>query len=69
MRNSWPPTSKRVLASDKCEPHAEFQQEVAEVINQGTFQIPLVRLFSKGEKLEVVRVLDNLLCKLRLGSG
>ena len=35
--------------------------------NKGAFQIQLVHLFSKGEKLEVVRVLNNLLCKLRLG--
>ena len=68
MRNSWPPTSKRILASDKRKSDTEFQQEVTEVINQSAFQIPLMRLFSKGEKLEVVRVLDDLLRKLRLGG-
>ena len=38
------------------------------MIDQGALQIPLVRLFRKGEKLEIVRVLDDLLRKLRLRS-
>ena len=57
---------QRILASDKRKPDSEFQQKVTEMIDQAAFQIPLVRLFGKGEKLEVVRVFDDLLCKLRL---
>src|ERR1019366_10773933 len=39
---------QRILATHKREPCAEFQQKVAEMINQGAFQIPLVRLFGEG---------------------
>ncbi len=54
----------RILAANKGKPYPKFQKKVAQVCNQGAFQIPLTGFFSEGEKLEIVRVLDDLLSKL-----
>ena len=55
------------LATDKREAGAEFDEELAEVLHQPEFEIPLTCGVAEGEKVEVVRIFYDLLGEIGLG--
>ena len=55
-----------VLAPHKCEARAHLQQEVADMLQQAPFKVALLSVWAEGEKVEVVRVFENLLCQVGL---
>ena len=62
---------KQDLAADEGEPDTKLDEELAQVGEKFPLQVALVRFGCEGEKIEVVRVFDDLLREigLRLGEG
>ena len=48
-----------VLAAHKCEPDAEFEKKLAQVVEQTTLQIALVGIVAEGEKIEVLWIFGD----------
>src|SRR5260370_4697533 len=49
------------LAANKGEAAAELKEEVAQVGEQSSFQLPLREWFSEGQEVEIVRIAQDLL--------
>src|SRR4051812_22340413 len=64
----FPAHFERILASDEGESNAQFQQELSYVVSKSTLKISLMSFLREHEKVEVVRVLQQLLSEIRLGS-
>jgi len=60
---------ERVLAAHKCEPDAEFEKKLAQVLEQATLQIALVRIVAEGEKIEVVGIFGDVPRKVGFRRG
>jgi putative heme degradation protein len=54
------------LTSDESETHAEFEEELLDVIQESLLNLPFARLFADGEKIEDVWIFERLLSKVRL---
>jgi hypothetical protein len=52
---------ERNLAADESETPAKFQQEVTEMGEQTAFQLSLLGASGQRQKIELIRVLENLL--------
>jgi hypothetical protein len=57
---------KRNLAPDKGESHSQFDEELAQVREEFSFEVALLRLFRESQEIEVVGVLDELLSEIGL---
>ena len=57
---------QRNLAADEGEPDAEFDEKLAQVREKSPFKVALLCLRCEGEEIEVVRIFDELLCKIGL---
>ena len=55
-----------ILTPDQRETLPKFQHEIANVLDQTSFQVPLLRAGSEGEEVKIVWVLYQLLGKIRL---
>ncbi len=55
-----------VQAADKGEPDPEFEEKLPEMFEEACLQVPFARLGFKGQKVDVVRVLRDLLGQFRL---
>jgi hypothetical protein len=60
---------ERNLAPDKSEAGAELDEKLTQMFQESSFQIALLRCRGEGQEIEVVRVLNELLGKVRLWSG
>src|SRR3984957_18167904 len=57
---------ERNLAADEGEADTEFDQELPQVGEKSSLQIALLRLRREGQEVEVVWILQELLCEVRL---
>src|SRR6266436_1136164 len=55
-----------ILPSNEREAFPKLQHEIANVFDQTSFQIPLLHVRSEGEEIKIIRVLYQLLGKIRL---
>ena len=55
-----------ILPSNEREASPKLQHEIANVFDQTSFQVPLLHVRSEGEEIKIVRVLYQLLGKIRL---
>lgn len=55
-----------ILTSNEREAFPKLQHEIANVFDQTSFQVPLLHVRSEGEEIKLVRVLYQLLGKIRL---
>ena len=60
---------ERHLAADEGEAPAKFEQQVAQMDEQAPLNLPFVGVFGHGQKVEVVRVFQNLLGQIGAGRG
>jgi hypothetical protein len=67
MRKSSPPTSSGTWLPTNAKADAEFKQKLAEVFEKSGFELLLANIMGQGEKVEVVRILDELLGQVGLG--
>ena len=56
------------LAADEGKADTEFQEELADVIQESTFELPLTCIVGKREKVKIVGVLQDLMGKVGLGQ-
>ena len=66
MRNSSPPTVKRILAADEGEPDSQLEQELSQMLQQAALQVALVRFFAEHQKIEVVGIFGDFLREIGL---
>ena len=57
------------LLAHEGEARAEFQQELADVVQKPALQVALGRIGAQREKVEVVGIADDLSGQVRLRSG
>ena len=50
-----------ILATDKGESNAEFEEEFANMLEQAVFEIPLMRRFAQTEKIKGIGVFEKTL--------
>jgi len=62
---------KQHLAPDKCKPQAEFDEKLTQVREKTLFEVALLCFRCESKEIEVVGILDELLCEigLRLREG
>jgi hypothetical protein len=54
------------LAANKSKPGTQFEQESLDMLRQRPLEVPLAGIIGQSEKVEDVRVLQCLLCQVRL---
>lgn len=57
---------QRVLPADECEPNAKFHEKFLDVIEQAQLEVAFPGIGIHREKVEDVRVLQCLMCKIGL---
>jgi hypothetical protein len=60
---------KRHLVADECKADAKFDQESAQLCEEVAFEIALLRFVRERQKIEIVGVLENLICCARSDCG
>src|ERR1039457_3915534 len=60
------PNLNPILAPEEREPNTEFQQEIAQMLQEPALQIALVRLGTQRQEIEVVGIFGDLLRQVGL---
>lgn len=58
--------NERILTTEEGKAHPEFEEKIADMVEEAPLQVVLLSLFCQSQEVEVVGVFDKLLGEVRL---